>query len=145
MLGRLGLQLHKDKTHIVNAEKGFDFLGIHFRLCRTTSKMANRKWYCPTWPSNRSMERIKQRIRDVIGRRFSLSIEEMIGELNPIIRGWNNYHTARRPVAKRFRRLNAFVHFRLRIFLRRKHSDQSRGLRRVHGNRLVRLGLYQFG
>ena len=145
MLNRLGLQLHKDKTRIVHAKRGFDFLGIHFRLCRTTSKTAKRKWYSTTWPTNRSMERIKQRIRDVIGRRFSLSLEEMIGGLNPILRGWNNYHTAIRPVAKRFRRLNAFVHWRLRIFLRRKYSDQSRGLRRVHGNRLVRLGLYQFG
>jgi hypothetical protein len=25
MLGRLGLQLHKDKTRIVHAKKGFDF------------------------------------------------------------------------------------------------------------------------
>jgi group II intron reverse transcriptase/maturase len=145
MLNRLGLQLHKDKTRIVHAKRGFDFLGIHFRLCRTTSKTAKRKWYSATWPSNRSMERIKQRIRDVIGRRFSLSLEEMIGELNPIIRGWNNYHTVIKPAAKRFRCLNSFVHWRLRIFLRRKYSDQSKGLRRVHGNRLVRLGLYQFG
>ena len=38
-----------------------------------------------------------------------------------------------------------FVRDRLRIFLKRKYSDQSRGTRRVHGNLLVRLELYQFG
>ncbi len=38
-----------------------------------------------------------------------------------------------------------FVRDRLRIFLKRKYSDQSRGTRRVHGNLPVRLGLYQFG
>ena len=34
MLNRLGLQLHEDKTRVVHAKRGFDFLGIHFRLCR---------------------------------------------------------------------------------------------------------------
>jgi group II intron reverse transcriptase/maturase len=145
MLDRLGLKLHPDKTRIVHARKGFDFLGIHFRLCRTIRKTAKRKWYCAIWPSDCSLERIKQRIRDVIGCRYSLPLEEMIGELNPIIRGWNNYHTVSRPVAKRLRHLNAFVRQRLRIFLRRKYSDQSRGLWRVHDSKVVRLGLYQFG
>jgi hypothetical protein len=65
--------------------------------------------------------------------------------LTPVIRGWNNYHKATRPVLKRLRKLNAFVRERLRIFLKRKYSDQSRGTWRVHNNLLVRLGLYQFG
>jgi len=145
MLSRLGLQLHKDKTRVVHARRGFDFLGIHFRLCHTSRKDAKRKWYCSIWPSNRSMERIRQRIRELIGRRYNSPLEEMIGDLNPVIRGWNNYHTASRPDAKRFRQLNAFVRDRLRIFLRRKYSDQSRGNWRVHNNLLVRLGLHQFG
>jgi len=33
MLKRLGLELHPDKTRVVRAEDGFDFLGVHFRLC----------------------------------------------------------------------------------------------------------------
>ena len=33
----------------------------------------------------------------------------------------------------------------LRIFLKRKYSDQSRGTRRVHNGVAVRLGIYQFG
>jgi hypothetical protein len=145
MLGRLGLQLHKDKTRIVHAKKGFDFLGVHFRLCHTNRKSAKLKWYCSVWPSDRSRKRIKQRIRELIGRRYGLSLEEMIEDLNPVIRGWNNYHTAVLPHGKRFRKLNAFVRERVRIYLRRKYSDQSRGCRRVHNNLLVRLGLYQFG
>jgi len=32
MLGRIGLQLHPDKTRVVEARDGFDFLGVHFRL-----------------------------------------------------------------------------------------------------------------
>ena len=145
MLGRLGLKLHPDKTSVVKAKDGFDFLGVHFRLCPVRKKNSKLKQYCAVWPSDRSIGRIKQRIREVVGRRYSLSLEELIGELTPVIRGWNNYHKATRPVRKRLRNLNGFVRERLRIFLKRKYSDQSRGTWRVHNNLLVRLGLYQFG
>ena len=145
MLGRLGLKLHPDKTRVAMAKNGFDFLGIHFRLCPVRKKKSKLKKRCTLWPSDRSIEKIRQRIRVVIGRRYSLSLEELIGELTPVIRGWNNYHKATRPVLKRMRKLNAFVRERIRIFLKRKYSDQSRGTWRVHNNLVVRLGLYQFG
>ena len=145
MLGRLGLKLHPDKTRVVKAKDGFDFLGVHFRLCPVRKKNSKLKQYCAVWPSDRSIGRIKQRIREVVGRRYSLSLEEVIKELTPVIRGWDNYHKATRPVRKRLRNLNGFVRERLRIFLKRKYSDQSRGTWRVHNNLLVRLGLYQFG
>lgn len=145
MLGRLGLKTHPDKTRVVKAEHGFDFLGVHFRLCPSRNKKAKLKKFCALWPSDRSTIRIRQRIREVIGRRYSLSLETLISELTPVIRGWNNYHKKTRPIVKRLTKLNAFVRERIRIFLRRKYSDQSKGTRRVHGNIIVRLGLYQFG
>ncbi len=145
MLNRLSLQLHEGKTRIVKAKDGFDFLGVHFRLCRVRKKNAKLKNSCRLWPADRSIERINQKIRDVIGRRYSLSLEEIIGELNPVIRGWNNYHRRVRSEIKRFLRLNNFVRERIRIFLKRKYSDSTRGVKRVHNNLIVRLGLSQFG
>jgi group II intron reverse transcriptase/maturase len=145
MLACLGLDLHRDKTRVVHARKGFDFLGVHFRLCRTNRKTAKLRWFCGIWPSDRSMKRIRQRLREVTAGCHSLSLEELIEKLNPVIRGWNNYHTAVRPFGKRLRKLNAFIRERIRIILRRKYNDQSRGSRRVHDNLLVRLGLHQFG
>jgi group II intron reverse transcriptase/maturase len=145
MLGRLGLKLHPDKTRVVKAKEGFDFLGVHFRLCPVSKKNSKLKQTCLIWPSERSIGRIKQRVREVVGRRYSLSLEEVIKELTPVIRGWNNYHTVIRPVLKRLRKLNGFVRERLRIFLKRKYSDHSKGTWRVHNNLVVRLGLYQFG
>ena len=71
--------------------------------------------------------------------------QEMLERLNPILRGWHAYHTTVQPEPKRLRKLNCFIRERLRIFLKRKHSDPSRGGRRVHGNLLARLGLFQFG
>lgn len=145
MLGRLGLEVHPDKTRIVKSNQGFDFLGVHFQLCPTRSKKAKLKKFCALWPSDRSTKRIRQRIREVIGRRYSLSLETLISELTPVIRGWNNYHKKTRPIVKRLIKLNAFVRERIRIFLKRKYSDQSKGTRRVQDNLIVRLGLFQFG
>ena len=143
MLKRLGLELHPDKTRVVRAEDGFDFLGVHFRLCPVQTKKG--KQYCAIWPSDRSMKRIKERIKKVVGRRYSLSLEELIEELNPVLRGWDNYQRNAQSARKRVRKLNGFIRERIRIFLKRKYSDQSRGTRRVHDNLPVRLGLYQFG
>jgi len=145
MLERLGLKVHPDKTRVVEANQGFDFLGVHFRLCPTRSKKAKLKKFCALWPSDSSMKRIRQSIREVIGRRYGLSLEGLIKELTPVIRGWNIYHKKTRPIVKRLTKLNAFVRERVRIFLKRKYSDHSRGTRRVHDNLIVRLGLYQFG
>jgi group II intron reverse transcriptase/maturase len=146
MLFRLGLELHRDKTRLVHARQGFDFLGVHFRLCRTRKREAKLRWYCAVWPSDGSVKRIKDRLRQVVGRRYYMSLEEMIEELNPVIRGWNSYHMrVGLVVRKRIRELNGFIRARIRIFLKRKYGDQSRGNRRVHNRIIVRLGLYQFG
>ena len=146
MLARLGLELHAGKTRIAEARRGFDFLGVHFRLCSVTKRGSRLKSSCRLWPSDTSFSRVKENICNRIGRRYGLSLEEMIAELNPTIRGWNNYHT-RLPSAgrKRLRKLNGFVRERLRIFLKRKHNDSTRGSRRLHNNVLVGLGLCQFG
>ena len=143
MLNRLGLELHDGKTRIADVRKGFDFLGVHFRLSPVKKQGSWLKESCRLWPSDKSYSRIKEKIRQRIGRRCSLSLEEMIAGLNPIIRGWNNYHT--RISGKRLRKLNGFVWERLRIFLKRKHSDPTRGSRRIRNKILVELGLRRFG
>ncbi len=143
MLGRLALELHPEKTRVRNAKEGFDFLGVHLRLCRVRKPKAKLKYSCRIWPSDPSMHRVRQKVRDVIGRRFSQSLEEMIEKLSPVLRGWGNYHIRARGERKRLRTLNTFVRERLRIFLKRKYSDRSRGARRLLGNLPARLGLFQ--
>lgn len=144
MMARLGLQLHPDKTRITRAEDGFDFLGVHFRLRPITRPDAKVTQSCAVWPSDRSIKRVKQRVREIIGRRYSLSLEDLIEELNPSLRGWANFHLSVQPNRSRMRKLNGFVCERLRIFLRRKYNDDGRGSWRVLGNLPARLGLYQF-
>lgn len=145
MLGRLGLVLHPEKTRIVSADQGFDFLGIHLRRTSTKTAKAQMTHVTRLWPSERSLKRIKDRIKEVIGKRYGTALEEIVQDLNPVIRGWNNYHTTIKPVRERLLKLNYYVWGRLRIFLKRKYSDETRGYRRASGGLLARLGLYQFG
>jgi group II intron reverse transcriptase/maturase len=146
MLNCLELELHPEKTKIVNARKGFDFLGMHFKLSPVYSEKSRLKESCRIWPSKESVARIKEKVNKLVGRRYGTSLEDMIEELNPVIRGWDNYHKIPRGGQRKPRvKLNYFVRERLRIFLKRKYSDYSRGGKRVHGGLLVRLGLYQFG
>ena len=143
MLARLKLELNEEKTRVVKAEDGFDYLGVHFRLTAVRARKKLEK-VCRVWPSDRSMKRVREKIRRKIGRRYSKSLEEMIEELNPMLRGWHNYHKAVDPQRKRILRLNRYVWDRLRIFLRRKYNDDTRSYRRLRGGLTARLGLYQF-
>ena len=144
MLGRLKLKLNAEKTRLVKAEDGFDFLGEHFRLRQIKNPKTRYDQHCRVWPSDRSMERIREKVRKTVGRRYSMSLEEMIAELNPVLRGWDNYHKAADAHRKRIVKLNGFVRDRLRIFWKRKHNAETRGLGRLSGKVLARLGLYQF-
>ena len=68
-LHRLGLTLHPEKTRIVHANEGFDFLGVHFRLRPVRKRGSRLSFSCRRWPSDRSMKRVKTRIKEVMGRR----------------------------------------------------------------------------
>ena len=70
----LGLELHPDKTRVVDlreGKEGFDFLGCHFH-----ARMSGRLWeqqrivryYLHRWPSQRSMKRARLRVKALTGR-----------------------------------------------------------------------------
>ena len=85
VLAGLGLELHPEKTRVVDlreGREGFDFLGCHFRA-RVSGRMLERgirRYYLHRWPSVRAMKRIRagsrrrppkprgKDIRDVIER-----------------------------------------------------------------------------
>ena len=141
-LGRLGLTLNDEKTSVVSAKRGFDFLGMTFRDQRTSRHATRLKYNCYRWPRRKAVSSLKERIHSTIGRRFSLSLQEVIREINPILRGWHNYFKVGNS-EPHFRRLDRFVLNRLRIFMKRKHSDPCRGRRRITDDLLDRLGLFR--
>lgn len=141
-LERLGLMLNEEKTRVVHVKRGFDFLGMTFRYQKTSQQAQKLKFCCYRWPRQKAVEALKEKIRQQIGRRYSLSLEDVIREINPILRGWRNYFRCGNgePI---FRDLDRFILNRLRIFVKRKHTDESSGTRRLADGLVDRLGLYR--
>jgi group II intron reverse transcriptase/maturase len=80
-----GLELSDDKTLITNIAEGFDFLGWNFRKYK--GKLLIK-------PSQKSIKRFTETIRQTIKEGMVWSQEVLISKLNPIIRGWTNYHNS---------------------------------------------------
>jgi RNA-directed DNA polymerase len=109
-----GLTLHPEKTRIVDAEQagGFDFLGYHFERGRR-------------WPSKRSERQLRDKVRAKTRRMMSGSLDQIVTELNPSVRGWYEYfkHSARGTFSKH----DKWVRMRLRSILRWRDGRKGRG------------------
>ena len=129
VLGGLGLQLHSDKTRVVDlreGREGLDFLGCHLR-----ARMSGRLWeqkrivryYLHHWPNARAMKRLREKIRGRTGRnRVGVGdIRMIIAELNPILRGWGNYFRTAN-AAEKFIQIDRYVTWRLRRLLVKKRG-----------------------
>ena len=135
VLTELELELHPDKTRIVDlraGREGFDFLGCHFRA-RVSGRLlerGTRRHYLHRWPSTRSMKRVRSRIRELTGSRRNgvKDIRVIIRDLNPVLRGWANYFRTGNAAIK-FLQVDWYVVDRLRSFLARR---QGRFLRYDH-------------
>jgi RNA-directed DNA polymerase len=134
ILGGLGLKLHPDKTKVVDlreGREGFDFLGWHFRA-RVSGRLLERgvrRYYLHRWPSQRSMKRIRQKIKAKTGRnRVGIrDVRELIAELNPILRGWGNYFRTGN-AAEEFIEIDRYVAWRLRrLLIKRKGRNLRAG------------------
>jgi RNA-directed DNA polymerase len=151
VLAELGLELHPDKTRIVDlgeGREGFDFLGCHFhaRVSGRLLERGIRRYYLHRWPSARSMKKERQRVKELTGRnRVGVKdIRVVIADLNPILRGWGNYFRTGN-AAHKFVQVDDYVRTRLRGFLAKRYG------RNLHAGRSDRwteawfneLGLYR--
>jgi RNA-directed DNA polymerase len=84
-LEKRGLELSDDKTLITNINEGFDFLGWNFR--KYNGKLLIK-------PSTKSIKGFTETISQTITEGMAWSQEVLIAKLNPIIRGWTNYHNS---------------------------------------------------
>ena len=134
ILAGLGLQLHPDKTKVVDlreGREGFDFLGWHFRA-RVSGRLLERgvrRYYLQRWPSQRSMKRIRAKVKARTGRnRVGIGdVRELIAELNPILRGWGNYFRTGN-AADKFVQVDRYVAWRLkRLLVKRKGRNLRAG------------------
>ena len=151
ILGRLGLELHPEKTRRVelfDGKEGFDFLGCHLRKRLSGpiwEKTGRRLYFLQRWPSQRSMQRIRQRIRELTPRgRCHADLRDVIAQLNPVLRGWGSYFRTGN-AAQRFIQLDTYVWRRLRALrVKRKGRNLRAGeFRRWTRESFYNLGLYR--
>ena len=109
-----GLELSKEKTSVVNIEQGFDFLGQNIR--KYNGKLLIK-------PSKSNIKSFKCKIKDVIKNNSAAKTVNLIRLLNPIIRGWANYH--RHIVAKQtFSDLDDYIFRNLWNWAYRRHPKK---------------------
>ena len=133
ILARLGLELHPDKTRQVDLSRGrqgFDFLGCHLHKRMSGpiwERERRRVYFLQRWPSQRSMQRVRQRVKACTGphRNGVKDVRVLIRDLNPILRGWGNYFRTGN-AARKFNQLDEYVSERLHRFLVRRHGRHLR-------------------
>lgn len=116
-LRKRGLHLHSGKTSIVHIDEGFDFLGWNFRKYKDTLLIK---------PSRKNVKTFYGKVRDAIASNLSSSKVALIQKLNPMLRGWAQYHQG--VVAKAaFSRMDHMIFWRIWRWGMRRHSRWSRG------------------
>ena len=113
-LSQRGLNLSGEKTRITRIEDGFDFLGQHLR------KYGDK--FIVT-PSKSSIKGIVFKTRKIIKSHLGSKTVEMLRVLNPVIRGWANYH--RHACSKKtFRYVDYCIFKNLWRWANRRHQNK---------------------
>jgi len=88
-LGKLDVQLNREKSRLVNMERGktFTFLGFEFRRVKTRKG----KWGVRYAPKMKARSTLLSKLKEIFRRYQSQPIGQVIEEINPILRGWVNY------------------------------------------------------
>jgi len=123
-MGAIGLTLNEAKTCIRDARREhFDFLGYTFGPERYRK---DGHWYLAAKPSKKAVQRAKQRVRGVLRPGNQAPREEVVVQVNRILRGWANYFShGTRLMA--YRAIDNYVYQAMRDFLRRRHKVRTRG------------------
>src|SRR5271157_94719 len=112
-----GLVLSPEKTVITHVRDGFDFLGQNVR------RYPNGKLLIK--PARKSIESILSKVKQIIRGHIGRAAHVLINRLNPVIRGWANYHC--HVVSKRiFARLDAAIFSMLWQWAQARHPRKGR-------------------
>jgi len=140
ILKQLGVELHPQKTRIVHVRYGFEFLGykiksgwrkLHLPASKIRSQARQDALYA--YPKEKSIRRFMDQVRQRTKRMTPLSLEELIAELNPLLRGWGEYYK-RAHVRKLFQRLDGWI--RRRIWSHRYRRWRNGGWKRLPATQL---------
>lgn len=132
VLTRLGLELHPEKTRLVDLSRGregFDFLGCHLHKRMSGpiwERTRRRVYYLHRWPSPRAMRQVRARVRGLTPRpRCHADLRAIIAEINPVLRGWGQYFRTGN-AADKFTQVDRYVVDRLRRLRRQRAGSRLR-------------------
>lgn len=142
-LGELGLEISKEKTKVVNFSKDdFDFLGFTFHHWRPRKK--DNKSVFHVTPKEDSIKDFRLKIKEKTRKTLTLSKEEWISRVNPIIRGKVNYYVTiikaikaneelgqksrciTRWMRSKLKAIDGYIRKRLRVAFIHKHPNQKK-------------------
>lgn len=113
-LAERGLVLSPEKTRVTHIKDGFDFLGWNIR--KYSGKLLMK-------PSKANAKAHLGKIREVIKANRPAKQTDLIKQLNPVLRGWANYHS--HVVAKKtFTRIDSNVWSMLWRWAVRRHPNK---------------------
>lgn len=140
MVNQMKLRLKESKTRILNVNReNFDFLGFTFkrRISQKSKKMTT--YY---FPSSKAVNAIKKRIRQVVDYRRPLKVEQVVKDLQPVLRGWVNYFRIANSSTD-FGKVKRYTAQRIRKFMRRHGHQKGYGYKQYPDSYLYqKLGLY---
>jgi group II intron reverse transcriptase/maturase len=112
VLTKLKLELNEEKTQISSFNLGFDFLGFHFgRAGRGIGTKSLKSFY--------------RKVREATRRnQGDVPLSIVIENLNPIIRGWGNYHNQGRNIGM-FTKLDKWTRNRIRSYVWKRWRDRA--------------------
>ena len=100
----------------MHIDEGFDFLGWNFRKYSGTLLIK---------PSRKSVKAHYDKVKEIISMSISVKTEVLIAQLNPVLRGWANYHKG--VVAKQtFSKLDFQIYWKLMRLGLRRHPRKSK-------------------
>ncbi|KHK59159.1 DNA polymerase [Burkholderia sp. A9] len=110
-----GLRLSEEKTRITHIEDGFDFLGWNFR--KYSGKLLIK-------PSKKNAQAFYRKVAETISRNKTAKQESLIQLLNPMLRGWAQYH---QPVVAKeaYSRMGSLIFRRLWWWSKRRHPNKN--------------------
>jgi RNA-directed DNA polymerase len=130
VLGWLRLELNEEKTSIRTFKEGFDFLGFRF---------TNRGRHI----AKRSLLALYGKVREVTKRQQGdKPVLSVIADLEPLLRGWGNYHREGRNVGM-FTHLDKWIRKRLRSYIyKRWRTFWGPGANKPDKEEFERMGLF---
>ena len=127
VMNRIGLKLNETKTCLREARReNFNFLGYTFGP--TTNPLDGHR-YLGAEPSEKSIQRIKDRIDKILRPGNQKPWEEVARRLGRTLRGWANYFNYG-GLRRAYRAVEWHVDESARHFLRRRHKVIGQGSRR---------------